>query len=134
MRIVLDTDLDPNLIRITVYSHSEFDVVAVSLELQRILMNLGAHQHYKRRDFQLVGYDNQEYPIARWEEVSSANSPSRVVPRRDELAEIELRTSIPPEDIPLPRKCLECLEECDAEAESPFPVVRVGDRRFKLPD
>jgi hypothetical protein len=134
MRFVVDTDIRPGYVRITNYGDSELDIVAAALEMQRVLMNIAGHQHYRRRDLELVGYDNQEAPIERWGWVASSNSPVRAIPKRDELDEVEIRTVTPPEELPLPRKCLECMmeDETDDDNSPTFPT-HSGDPRLKIP-
>lgn len=134
MRVLIDTDIDPSLIRMTVYSDSEHDLVAVTLTLQQVLMNLAGFQHYKRRDYELVGFEGQEAPIERWGWMASSNSPSRAIPRRDELATIELRHQTPPEELPLPSKCIQCILDQEEEGDGvPGLCIHESDPRLKLP-
>lgn len=132
MRLLIDTDIDPNLIRITNYGRSEATLAQAASELQRVLMNAAANLYYSRRDFQLVGYGQQEPAIERWEWVASSNSVKRTIPRRAEIAQIEIRTQIPPEESPLPSKCLKCILEDDDET-GPGLAADSSDPRLKLP-
>jgi len=134
MRVLIDTDIDPSLIRLTVYSNSEYDLVAVTLTLQQVLMNLAGFQYYKRRDYELVGYENQKVAIERWGWMTSSNSPTRAIPRRDELPSIELRHQPPPEELPLPNKCIQCILDQEEEKDAaPRLCIHESDPRLKLP-
>lgn len=134
MRLVIDSDLAENYIRITTYSHSEVDLVAVALEIQGVLMNLAAQNHYKRRDYELIGCEDQDPAIERWGWIASSNSPRREIPRRDEIAEIEIRTTTPPEELPLPSKCLKCImEDNDDSDDAPGFATHSDDPRLKVP-
>lgn len=135
MRVVIDTDLGPNLIRLTIYGHSNTSLAWVLSELQRVLMHGAAKVHYERSDLDLVGFENQQGPMMRWGWLASATSPTRTLMRRDEIAEIELRTQVPPEELPLPSKCIECILEDDDESEdAPGLPAHSGDPRLKIPD
>ena len=134
MRIVIDTDLSPNFIRITNYGTSERSLLGVALEIKRVLMNLASKLHYERRDFELIGCVNQEPAIRRWEWVATANCEERRLLRRDEIAEIEIRTTLPPEELLLPSKCLQCImENEDDEEDAPGFAIHAGDPRLKVP-